>query len=396
MEYTFSNRISSLKPSAIREIFKVLGDPSIISFAGGNPDPATFPAKEMSQIAEKLFLENSAAALQYGITEGYTPLRELTASRLKDKYHVGTEKDNLIITSGGQQAISLLAQVMANEGDVVICEEPSFIGALNAFRSFNAQLKSVPSDEFGMRMDALEETLKTTKNVKFIYIIPTFQNPSGRTLPIDRRRKILELASKYNVLILEDNPYFELRYSGEYVPPIKSMDEEGVVLYAGSYSKILSPGIRMGFACGPKPVIDKMVVAKQVSDVHTNQFFSMLVAEYLKQYDLDAHIEKIRDLYRKKRDIMIRGLEEKLDPRITFTRPDGGIFLWCQMPDEFDGNEVCKTLTQKKVAAVPGSAFLVDESKKSPALRLNFSMSTEEQLEKGIDILAGVLNDYIK
>ena len=321
--------------------------------------------------------------MQYGITEGYMPLRELTAKRLKDKYQVGTADDSLIITSGGQQAIELFTKVMVNEGDVVLCENPSFIGALNAFRSYNAKLVGVASDDGGMKMDALEHALKTEKNVKFIYIIPTFQNPSGRTLSLERRKTLLSLASKYSVMILEDNPYFELRYSGEYVPPLKSLDKEGLVLYAGSYSKILSPGMRMGFACGPKPVIDKMVVAKQVSDVHTNQFFCMLVAEYLKTCDLDQHIEDIRSLYRAKRDLMLSELDRSFDKRVSYTRPDGGIFLWCSLPNGSDGAALCRLFSEKKVAAVPGSTFMVDEHAVCPAIRLNLSMPSSEQIKKG-------------
>ncbi|MCX7615105.1 MAG: PLP-dependent aminotransferase family protein [Clostridiales bacterium] len=396
MNYPFSDKISTLKPSAIREIFKVLENPEVISFAGGNPDPETFPAKEMSKIAERLFETNAAGALQYGITEGFMPLRELTAKRLKEKYQVGTSDDSLIITSGGQQAIELFTKVMVNEGDVIFCENPSFIGALNAFRSYNVKLVGIDSDEGGMKMDALEHSLKTEKNVKFIYIIPTFQNPSGRTMNLERRKTMLALASKYNVMILEDNPYFELRYSGEYVPPIKSLDTEGLVLYAGSYSKILSPGIRMGFAIGPKQVIDKMVVAKQVSDVHTNQFFSMLVAEYLKNCDLDKHIEEIRNLYRSKRDLMLSELDQNFDKRVSYTRPDGGIFLWCQLPAGSDGVALCKLFSDKKVAAVPGSTFMVDDRAVCPAIRLNYSMPSKEQIIKGVKLMSEALNQYLK
>lgn len=396
MQYHFSDRISSLKPSAIREILKVTQDPSVISFAAGNPSPESFPANEMAEIAADLFRHRAAEALQYGMTEGYTPLRQQTAARLRDKYKIGTDSDNLIITSGGQQAIELAAKVFLNEGDTLICEDPSFIGALNAFRSYHARLVGCPTDEYGMRTDVLENLLKTQPNVKLIYTIPTFQNPSGKTLPEARRREMLALAEKYDVLILEDNPYFELRYSGEPVSAIKSMDEQGRVIYAGSYSKVLAPGIRMGFACAPREIIAKMVVAKQTSDVHTNLFFQMVVSEYLKNYDLDAHIEEVCRLYRHKRDIMLAAIDAHFDKRITVTRPDGGLFLWVQLPDGCDGLELCARAGERKVAAVPGVSFLVNQTIKCPGIRLNFSLPSEEQIQTGTAILGEVIQDYLK
>ena len=231
MNYTFSDKMATLKPSAIREILKVTSLPGVISFAAGNPAPETFPAAEMEKIADDLLTHSAGKALQYGVTEGYTELRDLTAKRLKERYDIGTQDDMLIITSGGQQAIDLFARVMLNEGDTVLCENPSFIGALNAFRSYNANLVGIDTDDEGVDLNKLEHALKTEKNVRFMYLIPTFQNPSGRTMSLARRRAVLALAEKYGVMILEDNPYFELRYSGELVPAIKSLDKNGMVLY---------------------------------------------------------------------------------------------------------------------------------------------------------------------
>ena len=395
MEYKFSDRISSLKPSAIREIFKVLGDPSIISFAGGNPAPESFPAKEMSAIAADLLANHADVALQYGTTEGYTPLRELTFARYHDKYGIGTEHDDILITTGGQQAIDLAAKVLLNEGDVLICEDPSFIGALNAFRSYNAKLIGCETDEHGMKMDVLEHLLQTTKNVKMIYTIPTFQNPSGKVLPEDRRKRMLELAEQYDVLILEDNPYFELRYDGAYVKPIKCFDTTGRVIYCGSYSKVLSPGMRIGFSIAPEEIFSKMVVCKQTNDVHTNLCFQMIVAEYLRQYDLDAHIQEICGIYRRKRDAMLAAIDASFDSRVTVTRPQGGLFLWAELPQGCDGFQLCQRATARKVAAVPGVTFAADESIVSSGIRLNFSMPTEEQIYKGIGILAETIQEYL-
>lgn len=396
MQYHFSDRISSLKPSAIREILKVTQDPTVISFAAGNPSPESFPEEEMAEIAADLFRNRAGEALQYGMTEGYTPLRQQTSVRLWEKYAIGRENDDLMITSGGQQAIELAAKVFLNEGDTLICEDPSFIGALNAFRSYHARLVGCLTDEHGMRMDILENLLKTQPNVKLIYTIPTFQNPSGKTLSLERRREMISLAEKYNVMILEDSPYFELRYSGEPVPAIKSMDEHGRVIYAGSYSKVLAPGIRMGFACAPREIIAKMVVAKQTSDVHSNLFFQMVVSEYLKRYDLDAHIEEVCKLYRHKRDVMLSAIDRYFDKRVNVTRPNGGLFLWAQLPDGCDGVELCARAGKRKVAAVPGVSFLVNQSIKCPGIRLNFSLPSDEQIETGIAVLGEVIRDYLK
>ena len=396
MNLKFSDRISTLQPSAIREILKVTQDPSVLSFAAGNPAPESFPAKEMAQIAEEIFANDSSQALQYGVSEGYTPLRERTAARMKNKYGVGRTFDDVIIASGGQQVIEMTAKAFLNEGDVVLCEMPSFIGALNAFRSYRAKLIGIPMDEDGMDMDVLERTLQTTPNVKLIYTIPTFQNPSGRVLSLARRKRMLALAAQYNVLILEDSPYFELRFEGESIPPIKSLDEEGRVIFSGSYSKILSPGIRVGFVVAHRDIVAKLTVAKQVADVHTNLFFQMIVDRYLERYDLDAHIAGICKLYRERANTMADAMEESFDGLARFERPMGGLFLWCMLPDGYDGMEFCRRAGARKVAAVPGSAFSVDEREMIPAFRLNYSLPNCDQIRQGIGILSEVLHEYVK
>lgn len=396
MEYNIAGRIAAMKPSAIREIFKVLADPSVISLAAGSPDPVSFPKTEMAEIGAEIFANETAVALQYGTTEGYQPLRDLTAKRLKEKYNIGTEDDDLIITTGGQQAISLFTQTMINEGDTIICEGPSFIGALNAFRSFGANLKSVPMDEEGMRMDKLEEVLATSERVKFIYVIPTFQNPTGRTMSLERRRQLLDIAKKYNVLILEDNPYFELRYEGEPVATIKSMDTEGRVIYAGSYSKVLSPGMRIGFCVANKGIINRMVVCKQVSDVHTNLYFQMLVAKYLEKYDIDAHIADICKMNKIKRDAMLEACGKYFDKRVTFTHPNGGLFIWGELPEGYDSFALCQRITEKKVACVPGNAFSVDECTVSNGFRMNFSLPTLEQIDTACSRIGEAMQEFLK
>ena len=396
MEYKIADHIAAMKPSAIREIFKVLVDPEVIALSAGSPDPGSYPTKEMAAIGNDIFAKDLVTTLQYGTTEGYTPLREQTKKRLMEKYQTGTEDDDVIITTGGQQTISLFTQTMINQGDVVVCEEPSFIGALNAFRSFGAQLKGVPMDEEGMRMDKLEEVLATTENVKFIYVIPTFQNPSGRTMSLERRKQLLEIAKKYDVLILEDNPYFELRYEGEPVATVKSMDTEGRVVYAGSYSKVLSPGMRIGFCLANKDIINRMVVCKQVSDVHTNMYFQMLVSRYLDTYDLDAHIKDICDLHKIKRDAMLAALDKYVDKRVTFTHPNGGLFIWGELPEGYDSFKLCQEITKRKVACVPGNAFATDESAVCNGFRMNFSMPSLENIEIACQRIGETVAEFLK
>lgn len=257
MEYVFSDRVNSLKPSAIREIFKYAADPEVVSLSAGNPAPDAFPVKELAEISASILKEHPIEALQYSVTEGYAPLRDYLKKYMKEKHNIGTENDELIITSGAQQIMDLAAKSLCNEGDVVICEAPSFIGSLNSFRSYNAKLVGVPVESDGINTDILEDKLKTENNVKFIYVIPNFQNPSGVTMSLEKRRKVYNLAKKYGVLILEDNPYGELRYSGEHLPSIKSFDTDGIVIYSGSFSKVVSPGMRVGWCVAPNPIIQK-------------------------------------------------------------------------------------------------------------------------------------------
>lgn len=396
MDFHFSERMLTLKPSAIREILK--GSTSdMIAFAAGNPSTDTFPIAEMGEIANGLFADKAriASILQYGVSEGYQPLRELCFKRMHDKYQTGGAQDELIITSGGQQAIDLLTKAMIDPGDTIIVEGPSFIGSLNTFRTYQANLVAVPMQSDGMDLDALEHSLKTEKNVKIIYIISTFQNPTGYTTSLEKRRAILELARRYDVLILEDNPYFELRYEGEYVPNIKSLDTEGRVVYAGSYSKILSAGIRLGYAIAHRDLISKMVIGKQSTDVHTNLFFQVVAAEYMSRYDLDEHIEKARRIYREKRDLMLECLERKLPAEVVFSRPQGGLFVWMTLPEGSDGKKLAAMTMERKVSIVPGNCFMVDDQRIDPGVRLNYSMPSKQQIEQGTDILADCVYTYL-
>ena len=395
LEYNFSERVKNLKPSAIREIFKYAGDPEVISLSAGNPSPEAFPAKEIEEISARIIKENPIAVLQYSITEGYAPLREYLCKYLKEKDSIGNENDDVLITSGAQQIMDLASKSLLNEGDVVICEAPSFIGSLNTFRSYNAKLVGVPVDCDGMNMEALEKVLQENKNAKIIYTIPNYQNPSGVTMSLEKRQKLYDLAKQYNVLIIEDNPYGELRYSGEAVPAIKSFDTENIVIYAGSFSKVVAPGVRVAYTVAPKEILSKMVVCKQGSDVHTNIWAQMICYEFITKYDFEAHLENLRNIYRKKADFCME-LLDKYAPKIKYHKIDGGLFIWCELPQGVNMPDFCKTAVLNKVCVVPGNAFLTDETEPCQCFRINFSTPTDEQLEKGIKILGELADKIIK
>ena len=390
MEYIVSDKVKTLKPSAIREIFKYAADPTVVSLSAGNPAPEAFPAKAIAEISAKILEENPIAALQYSVTEGYPPLRKAVWEYMQGKFGVGSDDDDIIITSGAQQVMDLYTKTTCNEGDTVICEAPSFIGSLNSFRSFNCRLCGIPVEHDGMNLEVLEKALQTEKNVRFIYIIANFQNPSGITTSLEKRKAIYELAKKYNVMILEDNPYGELRISGENVPCIKSLDTDGIVVYAGSFSKVLSPGMRLGYAIAPKPVIQKMVVCKQGEDVHTNSWAQMVAHKFMTEYDFEAHLAGLREIYKKKADFCMELLDKYLVPTgITYQRIEGGLFIWCKLPEnaKISMPEFCKQAVLNKVCVVPGNAFLTDEAEQCSSFRINFSTPTDEQLEKGIKLL---------
>ena len=394
MEYRFSDKLAALKPSAIREIFKSLTDPTIISFAAGNPAPESFPVSELEKIGADIFANSPVSALQYSITEGYPLLREAVAQRLLTKFSVGKNTDSTIIVSGGQQGIELACKVLCNEGDAVICENPSFIGALNAFRSNGAVTVGVPMEADGINVEALEDTIKKTPRAKMLYLIPTFQNPSGITMSYEKRRAVYELALKHGLIIFEDNPYGELRFSGDDIPTIKSIDTEGIVIYCSSFSKILSAGMRVGYVCAPEPIISKMVVAKQSEDVHTNIFFQMLCHRYMTECDLDAHISEIRELYRRKCALMLDCIDREIPAdKVSFTRPDGGLFIWGTLKGEKDSSALVAAAIAKKVAVVPGSTFNCDTSLPSPSFRLNYSTPSDEQITEGISRLGEAVKE---
>lgn len=391
MPLKFSDKVKNMKPSAIREILKSFSDPTGISFAAGNPSPLSFPVEEMKSVADDIFSNNAAAALQYGVTEGYSPLREQIRWRLENRSSIGMPHDDVIITSGGQQAIDLTAKILCNEGDTVICENPSFIGALNAFRSYNTNLVGIDIKDGGIDPDELEAAIKKNPRTKLIYLIPNFQNPAGVTMSLEKRVAVLKIARQYGVHILEDDPYGELRFSGTKVPSIKSMDTDGTVIYTSSFSKILSSGMRVGYCCAHRDIIQKLVVCKQVNDVQTNQFFQMLVSGFIDKYDLDRHISGICSLYGQKCGLMLETMDKTFCGNVSYTRPEGGLFIWVTVPGR-DGDELAREALQEKVSVVAGSTFCPEQGAKSSSFRLNYSTPSDEQIVAGITRLSGIIN----
>ncbi len=391
----YSDRIRTLQPSAIREILKFTSYPDVISFAGGNPAPEAFPVKEIKEIMDDIMEHEPVTALQYSVSEGYTPLRDTIKDDLYAKGILNWNNDDVIITAGAQQCMEMTAKVLCNEGETIICEEPSFIGSLNSFRSYNAKLVGVPMDDDGIDPEKLEEALKEHRRTAFIYVIPNFQNPTGRTMSLERRKQVLELAYKYNVHIIEDNPYGDLRFAGDNVPSIRSMDTKGHVIYAGTFSKTVAPGLRVGYMCADKGIISKATCALQVSTVHTSILSQMIVHRFITKYDFKAHLERLQQIYGHKCDLMLTNLKMKMPKSITFTEPDGGLFIWGTLPDG-DMDYFVKKAIDSKVAIVTGRAFLVDESKPTLSFRLNYSTPTDEQIERGVDILANVAKTMYK
>ncbi|MBQ4625789.1 MAG: PLP-dependent aminotransferase family protein [Clostridia bacterium] len=388
MDYKFAAGVASLKPSIIREILKSSGN--TIPLAAGNPAPDAFPVDDIKRIVNEILEEDPILALQYGVSEGYGPLVEKLTELAKTRYGIGNGNDALIVVSGAQQVMSLMSQCFINYGDCIICEEPSFIGSLNCFRSYGAKLSGVPVESDGMNIEALEEKLKTEKNVKFIYTIPNFQNPAGVTMSLEKRKAVYELAKKYGVLILEDNPYGELRVSGEDVPSIKSFDEDGLVVYAGSFSKIVAPGIRVGYALAPKEVIAKLTVAKQTQDVHTPLLSQLVVYKWLTEYDFESHINKIREIYKRKLNLLCDCVDKELSDFLTYHRPEGGLFVWAKLNDGIDMLDFCRKASAAGVSVVPGNAFTVDGADDYSYIRMNFSTPSDEAIIKGVKILGEV------
>ncbi|MST89882.1 PLP-dependent aminotransferase family protein [Sharpea azabuensis] len=388
MKIEISRKMQNVQASAIREILKMTSNPDIISFAGGNPASDAFPVEDLKRISAELFEEDPIGLLQYGITEGDAGFLEAANKFFNREEQVTRAVDQIIATTGSQQIMDLLTKVLCNEGDVVACEEPAFLGALNSFKEDGAVLRGVGFTKEGeLDLAQLETTLSIQPRPKFFYTIPNFQNPMGTTMSLETRKQVLALCKKYGVLILEDNPYGAIRFTNEHVPSIKSLDEDDMVIYAASLSKILAPGLRLAVCIGREDIVGKMVVAKQGADVHTNLWAQKVAARFLSTCDMNAHLSRIQAIYKKKCELMLKTMDETFDQRVTYTRPDGGMFIWVNLPEGSDVLKFAKEAIENNVAIVPGISFYTSEDKPCYALRLNFSTPTDEKIVKGIQIL---------
>lgn len=394
-DHRYAQRTQRMKGSAIRELLKVTEQPDIISFGGGLPAPDVFPVEEFKRACNYVLDHNGAQALQYGSTEGYTPLREMIA-RHSSVMGISVNVENIMITTGSQQALDLIGKIFINRGDHILVESPTYLGALQAWNAYGAEYSTVPMDENGMITDALEEALRT--GPKFIYALPNFQNPTGCTLSLERRKKLVEMADKYGVPIVEDDPYGQLRYEGEHLPALELLDSQtrvkngsytGNVIYLSTFSKILAPGIRLAWVIAPEQVIRKMVLAKQGTDLHSPTFNQIVAHEVGQHGYLDRHIKLIQDTYRERRDVMLDALEEQMPDGVKWTHPQGGLFLWVTLPERLNTTQLMVEAIQEKVAFVGGESFHPNGGGTN-TLRLNFSCMKPDKINEGIARLGKV------
>jgi len=402
-EYRYAQRTKGMKSSIVREILKVTSQADVISFAGGMPAPELFPLMEIEEACVKVLREHGASALQYSISEGYVPLREFIVQKM-GRYGIVANVDNVLITTGSQQGLDLVARVLLDPGDVIIVEAPTFVGALQTFTAYQAAYAGVPLDDDGMMVDVLEQKIVET-HPKFMYVLPNFQNPAGVTLSKNRRERLVTLAHQYGVPILEDDPYGELRFEGEHVEPLVVLSArkngqqsgyfEGDVIYMSTFSKTLAPGLRLGWVVAPVEVITKLVQAKQGADLHTSTFDQMMAYEVVSDGFLDEHVKEIRETYRQRRDSMLTAMDQSFPDGSTWTRPQGGLFLWVRLPEGVDCDDLFKEAVEQKVAFVPGTAFYADGSGHD-SLRLTFATCPTDKIDEGINRLGKAIVRRIK
>lgn len=393
MGFNYAKRMDNIKASEIRELLKLTQMPEIISFAGGLPAPELFPIEALKRASLEVLEQQGQMALQYGPTEGYEPLREKIVERMK-KVYVDVNLDQVLVTSGSQQGLDFAAKVFINPGDKIICESPTYLGAINAFKAYEPDFIEIETDDDGMIMEDLEKVLKTNDDVKFIYAIPDFQNPSGKTWSIERRKELLNLANKYNIIIIEDNPYGELLFEGEIQPSIKHYDTEGRVVFLGTFSKILCPGLRIGWVVADEEILNKFIMVKQGADLQTSTISQMQVNSFLEIYDIEEHIEKIIALYRKRRDIMLKTMEEEFPKEVKYTYPKGGLFTWVILPEHMNSKKLAKKALERKVAFVPGDSFFPNVPKEN-TFRMNYSSMDEDRIVEGVKRLGEVIKEMM-
>ncbi len=390
MTIKFAKRMNELKASEIREILKLTQQKDMISFAGGLPAPEMFPIEAMKAVAQKVLTRQGQAALQYSTTEGYEPLRQKIAERMNRLFQTTVEANNVLITCGSQQALDFSGKLFLDEGDVVLCESPTYLAAISAFKAYGPRFRAIAGDGQGMILKELEKALEEEKNVRLIYVIPDFQNPTGISWSLERRQSFMELVNRYEIPVIEDNPYGELRFEEERLPALKSMDRKNLVVYTSTFSKTFCPGLRIGWLAAAPEIFSKYVLIKQGADLCTSMRSQMEIAEYMESYDFDANVEGLIERYRSRRDVMVDMLEKTMPAAVSFTRPAGGLFLWVELPAHMDALELLAICLQQKVAFIPGTSFFPNGGGKN-TLRLNYSNMTEEKIREGIKRLADVI-----
>lgn len=378
---SMSKRSSRMSSSAIRELLKLTQQPEIISFAGGLPAPEMFPIREVKEACNYILEHHGQEALQYGPTEGYPPLKEFLAESMQ-KYGIPAVPANILMTNGSQQALDLIGRLFINNDDKILTDAPTYLGAIQAWRVYKPEFVTIPLDADGMNPDQVEKVLKKHR-IKFIYVLPNFHNPAGTTIPYERRQRLVELAAEHGTFIVEDDPYGQLRFEGEDIPPLVSMHKENVV-YLSTFSKTLSPGIRLGWIVAPERVIARLVQAKQGADLHTSMFVQYIAHDIAERGLLKRHVQRIRSVYQARRDVMLAAMEEHFPPGVTWTKPQGGLFLWVRMPEHVDSKALLEVAVKEKVAFVPGSAFYPDDKGGRCCMRLNFSNARPEMIQEGI------------
>jgi 2-aminoadipate transaminase len=394
-QFKFSKRVPADGTDAVGAILQAAADPQIISFAGGLPAPELFPVKEMKAAVDQVFDQHGQEAMQYGAAKGVTALRKVIQQHVKEKEDVEAELANVLVTTGSEQVLDLVGKAFVNPGDTVLVEQPTYLCALDVFKSYGAEFAGVEMDEDGMKMDALEEALQDHPNTKLIYTVPNFQNPTGRTMTAERRKKLAELAAKYDVYVLEDNPYGEIRFAGEHVPAVKSFDKTGHVFYMSTFSKTLAPGFRLGWVVADEAVVNKLTVLKQSADLHTDNLVQFAVAQFFATNDVDAHVREISDLYGKRKNLMLEGIKKYFPAGVKYTDPEGGMFLWVEVPGVDDTVELFNECLKHNVAFVPGDPFFAGKPQPG-AFRLNYSNMKEDQIEVGLKRLGEALAAAVK
>jgi len=392
-ERFLSSRARKMKSSAIRELLKITQQPDIISFGGGLPAPELFPVREIEEACSYLLREAPKQSLQYSTTEGYRPLREFLADSMA-KYGIQHGPDNILITTGSQQALDLIGKIFIDPGSRVVTGRPTYLGAIQAWRAYEADFVTIPLDDNGMQVELLEDIVKQTP-VRYIYVLPNFHNPAGTTLPEERRHLLVEIARKYDLLIVEDDPYGALRYTGEDIIPIAALAPERTI-YLATFSKTLTPGLRIGWSVAPVEITQRLVQAKQGADLHSSTFDQMIANDVAQRGILKAHVRKIRRVYKERRDVMLDALSEFWPEGSSWTQPQGGLFLWARTPESINTLELLPHALENKVAYVPGINFYPHEDGGNNAMRLNFSNAQPEFIVEGIRRLGLALKDELK